>query len=597
MSRRILSSELKDEIRRRVDIVELVSAHAALKKSGRYYKGLCPFHQEKTPSFHVDPDRGLFHCFGCGQGGDMFDFLMLTASLSFMEAAEALARRAGVQFDTSPQAQQRASEREQLLRALDAARAYFRSMLLGPAGQKARRYLDRRGVNDAVTEAFSLGYAPPGWDGLLTSLKGKGYNAGLLERTGLVQARAGGDGHFDIFRDRLIFPIADLQDRTVAFGGRALDQGEPVYLNSRETPAFSKGRTLYGLVQARDAIRERDEVLMVEGQMDVLAAHQFGFGNAVASLGTALTADHVGLLRRFATRVVLIYDSDRAGEAATERGLLLFEEGEVDARVVVLPSGEDPDECVRKRGPEAFGRLIIEALPMFDYRVQVAARRHDASTREGKIGLADEVLTVIQSVANPVRRVEYLRALAGRLDLPEDALRQRLRMRGRPGRSPRSAAASPQGELLPRGERAREEAERFLLHIMVQEPGRRVVVGKALRAETFANPVHQQLAAALISAPSVDVGALREQLDAEAAGLLMRLAFEAPPVTDHDRDRAVDGALRYLTRTEPAAVERRRVWDALQAAQAGGDEAEVRRLQAAYADLVIASKRGDSQAR
>ncbi len=592
MNRRILSSDLKDEIRRRTDIVELISAHAALKKAGRYYKGLCPFHQEKTPSFHVDPERGLFHCFGCGEGGDIFDFVMRTANLGFMEAAETLARRSGVQFDVSPQAAERASEREQILRALDAARVHFRAMLAGGSGQKARRYLARRGVSDAMAERFHLGYAPPGWDGLLTALRAKGYAPGLLERAGLVQARADGDGHFDMFRDRLIFPIVDLQDRTVAFGGRALDQSEPVYLNSRETPAFAKGRTLYALGQAREAIREPGEVLVVEGYMDVLAAHQFGFANAVASLGTALTADHASLLRRFAPGVVLVYDSDRAGEAATERGLVLFEEAEVLARVAVLPSGEDPDEFLRKHGPDAFGRLVADALPMFEYRVQAASRRHDASTREGKISLADEVLSVIQSVANPVRRAEYLRVLAGRLDLPEDALRQRLRMRGRPGRSPRpTAGGSPQGDLIPRSERARDEAERLLLHMMVQEPERRAAIGRALGADAFADPVYQRLAAALIAAPSEDAGVLRERVDDEAAGLLMRLAFEGPPVVDRDRDRAVAGALRYLTQTEPAAVERRRVWEALQTAQASGNEAEVRRLQAAYAELILASKR------
>ncbi len=592
MSRRILNSDVKDEIRRRADIVELVSAHAALKKAGRYYKGLCPFHQEKTPSFHVDPERGLFHCFGCGAGGDIFDFVMRTASLGFMEAAESLARRTGVPFDVSPQAAERASEREQVLRALDAARAHFRGMLAGGSGQRARRYLERRGVSDVVAERFHLGYAPPGWDGLLKALRGKGYAPVLLERAGLIQARSDRDGHFDIFRDRLIFPITDLQDRTVAFGGRALDQSEPVYLNSRESPAFAKGKTLYALGPAREAIRELGEVLVVEGYMDVLAAHQFGFANAVTSLGTALTGDHVSVLRRFAPRVVLVYDSDRAGEAATERGLVLFEEAEVLARVAVLPSGEDPDEFLRKHGPEAFGRLVSEALPMFEYRVQAAARRHDASTREGKILLADEVLSVIQSVANPVRRVEYLRVLAGRLDLPEDALRQRLRMRGRQSRSPRPAAGGPsQGDVTPRSERARDEAERLLLHLMVLEPERRAAIGRALTADAFADPIHQRLAAALIAAPTEDAGVLREQVDDEAAGLLMRLAFEPPPVVNRDRDRAAAGALRYLTQTEPAAVQRRHVWEALQTAQANGDEGEVRRLQAAYAELILASKR------
>ena len=588
MNRGLVSSDVKDEIRRRTDVVALVSAHATLKKSGRYYKALCPFHQEKTPSFHVDPERGLFHCFGCGKGGDIFDFVMLTANLTFTEAAQELARRGGVVFDTSPEAAKRASEREQVLRALDAARAHFHAML-GSEGKKARAYLERRGVSAEIAERFLLGYAPPGWDGLLNALRAKGYAPDVLERAGLVQARSGGDGHFDIFRDRLIFPILDLQDRTVAFGGRALDDAEPTYLNSRETLAFAKGRTLYALAWARDALRELGEGLVVEGYMDALACHQFGFRNAVASLGTALTAEQVSLLRRFAPRVVLIYDSDQAGEAATERGLTLFEEAEVSARVAVLPAGDDPDAFLRKRGPEAFGRLLAEALPMFDYRMERAARRHDLGTREGKVGIADEVLTVIQSVANPVRKAEYLRGLAERLDLPEDALRQRLRTRERRGRA--AGGGLDAGAVTPRSDRARDEAERLLLHMMVAEPERRAAIAKTLTASLFVNPAYQRLAAALLAAPEVEVGALREQLEDDAAALLMRLAFELPPVTDHDKERSVADALRFLVHTEPAAAEARRVYEALESAQASGDEAEVRRLQAAYAELIVASKR------
>ncbi len=586
MSRGFVSSELKEEIRRRIDVVALISTQASLKKSGRYYKGLCPFHQEKTPSFHVDPERGLFHCFGCGRGGDIFDFVMQTANLTFNEAAEDLARRAGVPFDTSPQAAQRASEREQLMRALDAARAHFRAML--KVGRKAQTYLATRGVSPEIAEQFHLGYAPPGWDGLLNGLGAKGYAPALLENAGVVQARSAGEGYFDIFRDRLMFSILDLQDRAVAFGGRALDGSEPSYLNSRETPAFAKGRTLYALNVAREVIREQGEALIVEGYMDVLAAHQFGFRNAVASLGTALTADHVVLLRRFAPRVVLIYDSDEAGELATERGLTLFEEAEVTARVAVLPAGEDPDDFLRKRGPEAFARVLRDALPMFEYRVERAVRKHSPATREGKIALADEVLSVIQSVANPVRKAEYLRALAERFDLPEDALRQRLRARQRSGR----ATATDGGTVALSGDRARETAERLLLHMMVREPGRRKEIARWLSAESFVTPSHQKLATALLSAPDAEAEALRERLDDDAAGLLMHFVFAEPPVSERDKERAVADALRYLTHTEPAELERRRLWEALQAAQVRGDDGEVMRLQALYAELVMTARRG-----
>jgi DNA primase len=585
MNRGGITPEVKEEIRRRTEILALVGAHAALKKSGRYFKALCPFHQEKTPSFHVDPERGLFHCFGCGAGGDVFDFIMRTANLTFVEAAQELARRAGVQIDTSPDAARRASEREQILRALDGAREYFRAML--GKSKKARDYLTRRGVGDDIVSRFSLGYAPPGWDGLLTALGARQYAPRVLEQAGLIAARQSGDGYFDMFRDRLMFPIADLQDRVVAFGGRALDDAEPRYLNSRETPAFAKGRILYALGQAREAIREQGEALVVEGYMDALACHQFGFTHAVASLGTALTAEQVALLRRFAPRVVLVYDSDAAGESATERGLMLTEEAELGARVAVLPAGEDPDSFLRKHGDEAFRSLVAGAVPTFEYRVQVAVRRHDPGTREGRIALIDEVLTVIQSVANPVRAAEYVRALAERFDLPEEVLRQRLRTRKRSGPVPPAETPAP----VLHSDRAREEAERLLLHLMVQEPERRAGIGCSLRPESFTNPMHRALAAELFAAPEAGVGELREGLGDEAAQLLMRLAFETPPVTERAKDRAVDDAVRYLTHTGPAAAERRRVWEAIQAAQASGNEEELRRLQATYAELIVTGKR------
>ncbi|MDR7417638.1 MAG: DNA primase [Armatimonadota bacterium] len=585
MSRGGITPDVKEEIRRRTDILALVGAHAALKKSGRYYKALCPFHQEKTPSFHVDPERGVFHCFGCGAGGDVFDFLMRIGNMTFVESAQELARRAGVQIDTSPEAARWASERDQILRALDGAREYFRAML--GKSKKARDYLTRRGISDAVAARFALGYAPPGWDSLLAALGARQYTPAVLERAGLVAARQSGGGYFDMFRDRLMFPILDLQDRVVAFGGRALDDAEPKYLNSKESPAFAKGRVLYALGQAREAIREHGETLVVEGYMDALTCHQFGVANAVASLGTALTADQIVLLRRFAPRVVLIYDSDAAGESAAERGLMLAEEAELTARVAVLPAGEDPDSYVRRHGPAAFRQLVAAALPMFEYRLEMAARRHDPGSREGRIALIDEILTVIQSVANPVRAAEYVRALAERLSVPEDALRQRLRMRRRPAPAQTSAPSAP----MPRSDRARDEAERLLLHVMVQEPERRESIGRLLAPEAFAAPAHRALAAALVAAPHAGVGEVREGLDDDAARLLMRLAFEAPPVTDRAKDRAVDDAVRYLTQTEPAAAERRRVWDAIQAAQASGDLDEVRRLQAAYAELIVAGKR------
>jgi DNA primase len=266
---------------------------------------------------------------------------------------------------------------------------------------------------------------------------------------------------------------------------------------------------------------------------------------------------------------------------------MLTEEAELTARVAVLPAGEDPDSYLRRHGAAAFDHLLAAALPMFEYRVELAARRHDPGTREGRIALIDEVLSVIQSVANPVRAAEYVRALAERFGLPEDVLRQRLRTRKRSG--PARTAETPAPVL--QSDRAREGAERLLLHLMVQEPERRAVIGRSLGPESFSSPVHRALATALFGAPEAGVGELREGLEDAPAALLMRLAFETPPVTDAAKARAADDAARYLTHTEPVAAERRRVWEAIQAAQASGNEEELRRLQAAYAELFVSGKR------
>jgi len=579
-----LSADIKDEIRRRVDLVDLASGHVALKKAGRYYKGLCPFHQEKTPSFHIDREKGLWHCFGCSLGGDVFDFVMRASNLSFAEAVEALARRAGVRLERSPEETRRASERERLYRVLEAAAAVFQAQLRHPGqGTPAREYLRRRGIDEAVAERFRLGYALHAWDELLRALGNAGYPPALLEKAGLAQRRPSGDGHYDLFRHRLMFPIVDLVDRVVAFGGRALDASEPKYLNSKETPVFVKGRTLYALNWAREAIRQRDEVVVVEGNIDALTAHQFGITNTVASLGTALTAEQVLVMKRLASRAVIVYDADTSGQAAMERAMALFEAADLPVRVVVLPAG-DPDEFLRSRGPEAFRALLDRALPVFEYQMAAAASRHDPRAVEGRVRIVDELVPVLGAVANPVRQAEYIRLLAERFGLREDAVRQRLRAH----RSARPPAQQEPEVLVAAGpDRARHQAERLLLHLMVHEPPLRQTVGERLRAEAFADPVHRALAAALLASPAGDVRALRDRVEDDAAQrLLLGLLFEEPPVGDKDKVRVVREAVDFLVMRQPVARRREALAEAIAAAQASGDVEQVRRLQTEYLQLI-----------
>lgn len=586
---RYLPADIKDEIRRRVDLVDLVGGHVTLKKAGRYYKGLCPFHQEKTPSFYVDREKGLWHCYGCQKGGDIFSFVMETGNLAFNEAVEVLARRAGVQLERSPEAAKQASERDRMYRALEAAAVFFREQLAHPIrGKAAREYMERRGVDAPAAERFRLGCAPNAWDELLRGLGNKGFPPALLEKAGLAQLRQAGDGHFDLFRHRLMFPIVDLQDRVVGFGGRALDGSEPKYLNSRETPVFAKGRTLYALNWARDEIRKQDEIVVVEGNMDVLTAHQFGITNAVASLGTALTAEQVLTMKRLAARAVIVYDADAAGQAAMERAMALFEEADLPVRVAVLPAG-DPDEFLRKQGAEAFRRLVERALPVFEYQMATAAARHDTAAVEGKVRIVDELIPALAAVLNPVRQAEYIRLLAERFAVSEDAVRQRLR---RQRRGSRAAGTAPEA-VVADADRARRQAERLLLHLMVHETTWRVPIAERLTADDFADPVHQALARALFAAPRGEAEAVRATIEDEGAErLLLGLLFEDQPVVEKDRERAVRDAVAYIVERQPAARARDALEKAIAAAQASGDVEQVRRLQAEYLNLVGRSSHG-----
>lgn len=539
--------EATDEIRRRVSILDVVSPHVTLRRAGRRYKGLCPFHSEKTPSFTIDPERGFFYCFGCHAGGDVFDFIMRLGSLSFGEARQQLADGAGIRLET-PTEEKGSGDRERWLRAVAEAAGFFRAQLAGPAGQDARRYLAARGVDRATVDAFRLGFAPPGWDNLTRALGARGYDASALEAAGLTVARPGGGGYYDALRHRLIFPIHDLQARPIAFGGRILDDGTPKYLNTRETPLFTKGRTLYALSDARDAIRASGEAVVVEGYMDALTCHQYGIRNAVASLGTALTVDQVLLLKRFASRAVLVYDSDAAGIGAAERGLDVFDQAELPVRVAVLPGESDPDAFLRRDGADAFRRACEDALPIFDYRLAMVQRRYDGRTVEGKVGIVNELGQLIITVSNPVRQGEYVRLLADRLGVREEAIRGQL---GRLRRGvPRGGEARAEMPPVPEAG-VRVLTERELLHLLVASPAVRESLRGRIVPEFFKEPDHRELADEVLAdgERGSDPAGLRARLQSETAVSLFSRFLMAEPLA-RDPVRAADDCVRRIRRME-----------------------------------------------
>ncbi len=417
------------EIRHTADIVDIISERVVLKKAGKDYVGLCPFHSEKTPSFTVSQTKQIYHCFGCGAGGDVFSFLMKHEGISFAEAVDSLARRYGIDLPTrkmTPAQKTRLSERQRLFDINRQVMEFFQSRLADrTSGQTARAYLKKRGMRPDVIDAFSLGYAPDGWDALIHFLNKKQIPLSLAEKIGLIIPKEN-NGYYDRFRNRIMFPIFDVTRQVIGFGGRVMDDSKPKYLNSPETPLFNKSRSLYGVHAARDKCRETGMVYIVEGYFDVIALHQHGFCNAVATLGTSLTAEHVRLLKRgFAKKAVLVFDPDPAGIRAAHRAVSLFINEGVDAAVLVLTDGYDPDTYLFEFGAEAFERASAGALPMMTFLTESAIKTHGLSI-EGKVRIISEMEEPLACIEDKVTRSIYVRDLSERLNVEESAVMERV---------------------------------------------------------------------------------------------------------------------------------------------------------------------------
>ena len=416
-----------DEVRARIDLVSVVERYVTLKRTGNKLKGLCPFHQEKTPSFTVSPDIGRWHCFGsCGEGGDVFKFIQKIENLSFPEALERLALQANVTLTSrrpgadgsagSDVPRTEAGEKDRIYKINALALRFYRDVLA--RSSVARDYLQERGLAFAASEAFSLGFAADEWDGLCRYLTGKGVALADAEKAGLVTI--GERGTFDKLRGRLIFPIFDVQERPIAFGGRLIAEArpgqpklnQPKYWNSPETPVFSKSRTLYGLWRARKAIAAREQAVVVEGYTDVIACHQAGFENVVATLGTSLTEEHVQTLARLASVVLLAFDADSAGLKAAARAAQIFEAQEVEVRVLDLPEGEDPDSLLRSGKRLVFEQAIEHALPLTEYRITRLIRKGPAESDRDRVALFRKALPILAAVPSMLEREQYVKMLA-----------------------------------------------------------------------------------------------------------------------------------------------------------------------------------------
>lgn len=410
-----------DKIQERVDIVEVISQYIPLKKTGRNYKANCPFHHEKTPSFVVSPDKQIYHCFGCGAGGNVFSFLMKQEGVEFPEAVETLAERAGVVLPrNSIQTKEASALADKLYRINESAAEYFQACLKN--NSVASDYVRTRGIGTETASKFKIGYAPDSWDGLLNFSNKKGVDAAFLEKAGLVIANDRG-GHYDRFRKRIIFPIVDLKNKVLGFGGRVLDASLPKYVNSPETQVYSKGRSLYGLNLSRDHIKKEGYALIVEGYLDFIIPYQAGITNIIATLGTAFTLDQIKLLKRFAKTAVMVYDPDEAGEAASLRNLDIFISEDVNVYIAELPKGYDPDTYIRKFGADEFRKLIKSSKNLFDYKLDKLSKKYDMRSANGKASIAGEMLPTLSRISNEVLKSNLVKKLSEKLSVDEEALK------------------------------------------------------------------------------------------------------------------------------------------------------------------------------
>ena len=415
-----------DTIKSRLDVVDVIGEYVSLKQSGQNWKGLCPFHGEKTPSFMVHREKQIWHCFGCGLGGDIFEFIEKFENVDFPEALEILARKAGVEL--SREVQPGASnKRTRLFQLLSEAVNFYQEQLKSDPGSSARQYLASRGVTAESISSFALGYAPAEWDKLANYLRNKGFSLEELIAAGVALKSERGPGIYDRFRDRLLFPIFDVQDRPVGFGGRTLDPGarEAKYINSSQGPVYNKSTILYNLNLAKEHIRSAGYALLVEGYMDVVGCVQAGIKNVVATSGTALTQEQVKLLKRYCNEIRLCFDADLAGQSASERGIDLALAAELEVKIVALSQGKDPDEAARMNLVK-FKQEIEQALPIGEYAFKSVFKKVDVKTREGKKQAAKLLLAAIAKLPDPVERDFYIKRLSRDLDVEEKSLRESL---------------------------------------------------------------------------------------------------------------------------------------------------------------------------
>src|SRR3989338_4184685 len=573
-----------EEILSRTDIVELISGYIPLKRAGRSYRTLCPFHSEKTPSFMVNPERQIFHCFGCSAGWNALGFVMQYERLEFPEAVELLAKKAGVPLPkaaSGAHSSQNQNILTQLYKINELAAELYSEQLYSAQGEAALKYLSKRAVSKDTMQKFKLGFALDHWDWLLNYLRGKGIPLGLIEKAGLVIPKDNG-GYYDRFRNRLIVPIIDARNRVLGFGARVLDESLPKYVNSPETPVYSKGKILFGLNAACEAIRANDSAIILEGYLDLITPYQAGFKNIVASCGTALTLEQLRLIKRYSHNVVMVYDPDNADQLATLRSLdLLIEEG-LHAQVVRLPDGYDPDGYVRSFGPDKFRELIRQAEDIFDYKLEILRAKYSHLTIANKAEIALEMLSTISKFSNIVLKSAYIKKLAEALKVDESSLWSELKkikdVPARP-RQPNSL------QLQPEAASNSYATERLLVKLMLEESKFIAHLREKISPADFRDRSLAQIVSRMFelfcAGKKIDAKCLVNQCaDPQAAQIICELlASEHPPAAD--RLRMFDDCLKRM-KEDLRKLKQQELCEQMKLAHVRKDEFRLRELLAEF---------------
>jgi len=483
-----IPDHLIEEIRSRNDILDTISANILLKKSGQNYKGLCPFHSEKTPSFVVSPEKQIYHCFGCGAGGNIFKFIMEMEDLSFLDAIKILAAKCGVTLPAFKPGQTNAksNERDVLLNINQKAQSYFILSLMSKGGEQAREYLNSRGLNDKKLLAdYSIGWATSGWTDTLHQLQNQEkFSKNDLSRAGLIKQKegAGKNNFYDRFRGRIIFPLQDIHGNLIAFAGRVIGESEPKYLNSPETPLYIKGRHLFGFNRAKEAIRKQNKALIVEGYFDQMRAHQNGIRNTVATCGTALTLEQANLLKNHTKRATLIFDSDSAGQAATKKGFEVLLKQGMSVDVLSLPSGHDPDSFIYQFGPEKFLEKLKNAKPFVETFIDDIIADGDLTTPMGKVAVVNQVLPILMNVKNTIERTEWISILTERAKIEDQALLNELK---NAIKQDKTIVSDP---LQKDGHQNKKNVELYLVRLMFSDKELALKIKEKVKIEDFIDP-------------------------------------------------------------------------------------------------------------